>query len=348
MEISDVGYCTCINAHEFSFNLDRKSITFNSYVKELMESNDRLLEATKQIEQLIIRDPRVADLKADVVVRLLNILNEIETDSVKASAACILSHARFDNWAGVMNGKPIQVLVKLISSNCCDIVIQALKTLTYIAYVSPNHASVIIDEDALESVCKVVNTTDLSSQMIDNLGKFLLVVCRVEFPDNKVQVALTILNKLLQVELGTFHHIVRVCYALSYLSLRRHVKFEKDACKRLVVLITHPNNTVAVSALGVLKNIVKSGKSCQIQILIQDCEFLQCLERSAICCKPILFQKEAFEIISELAARGETSIKDMHEAGLIDTLSKLLELELDDFNIKMAVCETFYAICGYK
>lgn len=338
------GFPSRVDHDLVSFNLGRKVKILDGYVKNLMESND--LEATRQIREHIMRDPRVAvGLKPKAVERLVKILDENNKESIKGWAACILGFANFDECELVIKEKATQVLVKLMSSDSCRIAIPVVSTLTRLAYVSPDYSNFIVQRGALE-VALAVKTIYWSSKMLKNLSKFMaVVVSRVQFPSRKVPMVVTILRKMLGIRLPNLCHIVRACYALSHLSFEGSVIVEKEIYNKVIGFINDSDNLVAHSALRVVANIAKWGKPCEIQILTKDCEFLQCLGRIELCRKPKMFRKEACNVISNIAANGGTSIDDMHEAGLIDTLHKLLEV--DEFDVKMeAVCAIYNIIHG--
>ncbi|KAK1405574.1 hypothetical protein POM88_005179 [Heracleum sosnowskyi] len=351
LEYKAKGFLSWVDHDLVSFNLGRKGKILDGYVRDLMESND-IEASTRQIRYHITRDPRVAvGLKPEVVERLVEILDENNKETIKGWVACILGFANFDECKLAIKNKATQVLVKLMSSDSCRIAIPAVKTLTRLAYVSRDYSKFIVERGALEGAV-AVKTIYWSYKMLKSMGKFMaVVVSRVQFPSHQVSMVVTILRKMLGIRLPSCPnhcHIVKACYALSHLSYEGSLIVEKEICNKVIQYIDDPKNLVAHSALRVVANIAKWGKPCEIQILTKDCELLQCLGRIELRCKPKMFRKEACNLISNIAAaNGGTSLDDMHEAGLIDTLHKLLEE--DEFDVKMeAVCALYNIILGNR
>lgn len=284
---------------------------------------------------MINEDPRLADhLKSDVAERLVKILKESDDVFIQRSAAYILSQAKFDTCGTIIREKATPVLVDLMSSQSYLIAIPVVITLTRLACASPDYVRVILDEGAFKVALEIARITNRGHMLLDELAKFMAVVCRGKLLPNQECLALTILDELLQRRFGSSRYLERACFALSYLSYGRYVGIKQETCKRLIRLTTHSKNSVAGPALGVLGNIARWGTFDQIEILAKDSEFLQCLGTCLLCCKPRKFQVEACQIISKIAAQSPTFTEDMHTAGLIDRLNGLLEVDASDVKME--------------
>lgn len=323
-----------LDDHIILVNFERKSRILEGYVKQLVESHD--LDATKVIKEMIIGDSKLAaGLKPLVFERLVEILVENNNESTKESAACILGFAKSDECYVIIKEKATEVLVKLMSDDSDTISISVLRALTRLAYFSANYASFIIENGALQGALAVFEPIFPSHKRIKNLAKFLVVVVRqVPVPYDKVGAVVTILDTILKEMQSNLRCIVRACYTLSYIAVELWVN-EGNILDNIIKLILHYDDMIASSALRVAANIVKSENSREI--LTKNYKFLQYLGWSEICCKPKKFQKEACHIISNMAANGGTSIKDLDKYDLMDALFKLLEV--DDFDVRMgAAC----------
>ncbi|KAK1377399.1 hypothetical protein POM88_024143 [Heracleum sosnowskyi] len=317
-----------------SFNIANKMPIFNRYVEEIMGSSN-LLEAIKGLDKIINGDPRLADhLKSDVVERLVKILKESDDVFIQRSAAYILSRAKFDTCGSVIREKATPVLVDLMSHHSYIIAIPVVITLTRLVCASPDYVRVILDEGAFKAALEISRITNRGHLLLDELAKFMAVVCRGKLLPSQECLALSILDELLQRRWATYLHIERTCFALSYLSYGRHVGIKQETCKMLTRLTTHSENSVVGPALGVLGNIARWGTVDQIEILAKDSEFLRCLGTSLLGCKPKKFQMEACQIISKIAAQSRTFTQDMHSAGLIDSLNGLLEVDESDLKME--------------
>ncbi|KAK1376756.1 hypothetical protein POM88_032949 [Heracleum sosnowskyi] len=330
--------------HIVKINFERKSETLSVYVKQLVESHN--LDAIQAMKEMLIGDPKLAaGLKPFVFERLVKILveNDIEY-STKGSAACVLAFADLES---IKKKEATEVLVNLMSHDCDTISIPVLRTLTRLAYKFADYASFIIEKGALEGALAVSQSNSPSFKRIQNLAKFLVVVVRqVNVLSQKaVGTVVTILDMILEIRESNLRYIVRACDTLSHIAVKHWIN-KGNIYGNLIYFIRHRNDMVAYSALRAVGNIVKSRDSWKMcEILTEDPnKFLRCLGRIEICCKPKKFQKEFCLLISNTAAniadKGRSSVKDMNQAGLIDALSKLLEV--DEVDVKK---EAAQAIC---
>ncbi|KAL8111259.1 hypothetical protein AgCh_019105 [Apium graveolens] len=237
----------------------------DSYVQKLVESPNLSDDATEKIKEMIIGDSKlVAALTPLVFERLVEILVDDKVNELtKGSAACILGFAKFDECDVGLKEKAIKVLVKLMSDDHDIISIPVLRTLTRFAYLSADYARFIIENGALEGAVAVVNKPIFPSpKWIQNLAKFLVVVVRrVQVPNDKVGAIVTNLNKILNIEgLANLRCIVRACYILSYISVDQWVN-EGNILNNIIHLICNKSDMVASSALRVAAYIVKSENS---------------------------------------------------------------------------------------
>ncbi|KAK1367227.1 hypothetical protein POM88_042788 [Heracleum sosnowskyi] len=324
-----------------SFNIQRKIPILDAYVRDLMKFSESLKFNVRQlsnvmdeIEEIVRLDPRVAEVVLEPVVleRIVKILREIDDKHIKVTAAYILSASRLDKCNAVIINKAIQYLVDLMHDDYT--VLRAMYTLISLARAYPGHASVIVEKNALNVALDVFTNYGEGYETLNCVGNFMVMVCQVKLSPDEERVALTILDKIIQVEHRYHYHIVRACDALQYLSFKKHVELEEHAFKRQIALIFHNNDEVASSALGVVGNIARWGRDDQLQILAKDSKFLQYLGKTMTCQPKEFLYKEVCQIISEIAAAQDGAfIQALEEAGLIDNLCSLLEVA--KFDVKM-------------
>lgn len=304
-----------------------------------MEFSPSLFHTMDEIIDIISYEPRVVEhgFKPDVE-RIVEILQCSNSESIKISATCILALSGLHKCESEIINKAIQVLVDLVRAEI--ITNRALCTLIRLASVFPEHAITIVEKNAIDVAFNVVTNCKGDFETSNCVATLLVLVCQVELSPDKERVVLAILDKLIQTKCHLDHHIVRACDALQYRSFKKHVELEEQAFKRIIALISHSNEKVASSALGVVGNIARWGTVDQVQSLAQDSEFLKCLGRT-MRGKPEEFLKEACQIILHIsAAQGGTFIRAAGEAGLIDNLCSLLEVAESDVKIEVA-CAKF-------
>ncbi|KAK1381779.1 hypothetical protein POM88_019514 [Heracleum sosnowskyi] len=339
---------------------------------ECMESQnsdlEKLLKATKQLHDLIDKDAGLVDyLSFGDVRHLLSILRKIDNSKDTADIyiniqslavrilSHVLSHSRFSECS--LHAAP--ALVRLLYNPSTAISIAGVIALTRLAFASHECYGVILHTGALEITQKIVlENRDKSSDLIQWLAKFLAVMCSRGLPPAKVKVVLAISEDLLLKHSVRDRHIVSICYALHFITDRRHattaIEIEGRTWNRLInilvermsasiqhLYITHDiaapivseSIVIAGAALIVVGNIARWGHPDQIQTLANDSLLLKCLRRM-LCFEP-KFIKEACQIISNIAARSPTWIKVMHSDKLIEPLCCLLESDTTESDIKM-------------
>ncbi|XP_074349916.1 uncharacterized protein LOC141689503 [Apium graveolens] len=194
----------------------------------------------------------------------------------------------------------------------------------------------MVENNALNAALDVVTNCNNHFETMNCVGNLMTVVCQVKLSPDQERVALTILDKIIQVEYDYHYHIERACDALQYLSFKKQVELEEQAFKRQIALIYHTDAEVSSSALKAVGNIARWGRADQLQILAEDNDFLQYLGK-AMKCKPEEFLKEVCRIISEIAsAQDGTFIEALEEAGLIHNLCSLLEGAKFDVKLEAA------------
>ncbi|KAK1363751.1 hypothetical protein POM88_039312 [Heracleum sosnowskyi] len=338
---------------------DRREKEFKDYVKELSNpktviqgSNHDFFMCMWGLKLMITEDQSLADqLRFDVVVRLVEILSVNDLDQIQCYCVTILSHARSDECSGVMKDEALPRFVKLMDSEFRCYMVEAVIALTRLAYARPDYVHVIIENNALGVAQKISNLYCRDVSVMKELAKFMVAVCRGQslsletFTCEEVDATLTILDDLLQDKINywpvdaalaildnlfqlniiSITRVMRACHALSYLSFERIVPIEQGTLKRLIGLTFHADYTIAGSALGVVGNIARWGSNDQIQYLAKYTKLLQSLGRRWLCCEYKLFQMEACQIISNLAARSGTFRKNMGKLSLVNPLLRLLE-----------------------
>lgn len=348
----------------------RKEKEFNDQVKKLLNpkivikgNNNDLFMCIWGLEIMLTKDQSLADqLRFDVVVRLVKILSVIDSEGIKSWCVTILSYARSDECSGVMKDEALPLFVRLMDSDTRNIMVKAVIALTRLAYARPDYVHVIIKNNALGVAQKISSLYCDDVSVIDDLAKLMVAVCRGQslgketFTCDEVDATLTILDNLLQEKINywpagaalailgnlfqprinSIDRVMRACHALSYLSFESIVPIGKGTLKRLIVLTFHADYTVAGSALGVVGNIARWGSNDQIEHLAKYTKLLQSLGRRWLFCEFKLFQMEACQIISNLAARSKTFRKNMGKHSLMNPLCRLLEDGEPDVKMEVA------------
>lgn len=329
------------------------SLNIEPWLNDLVR---KLKKAMVQLRVAITEDPGIADLiSTKVACRLVEILKNFDILDIKYLAAEILSRLSFVTCGDAIR-PAVPVLLKALFNDCTQVAVAAAKTLTRLAFLSSKEIKISHFKDVHSAVRRKADLYDLTM--------FLVFVCRGHDLSwsEKIKVVLPILEELFREKWDYYSHthMVRACYALSYLTYARCVVVQDQTCKRLVEFTLHVPSLVvpsslASSALGVVGNIVRWGSPEQIQYLVKDCGLLQCLKK--VLCSHKKFQMEGCQIISNIAVRRETLIKDMGEAGLTDLLSRLLEADESDvkmeaawaiFNMRYSVTYKYKHIDNYE
>ncbi|KAK1383492.1 hypothetical protein POM88_021227 [Heracleum sosnowskyi] len=274
-------------------------------------------------------------LDIGVATRLALILKNIDLCDIQFWAVCILSRLNFNNCGAVIKETVPDLLKHICSLRSNELATEAAITLTHVA----NAYSKMITISHVQSLHGVVEKlTCEGCGVLDYLAMILVIVCRekgLSF-SQKVKVVLPILGALLQKSIAFCNtHVVRACYALSYLSYGKSVAVPLSICKRLIVLSSHTSSFVVGPALGVVGNIVRWGHTNLVEDLVKTCKLLQCLKENILCSRTKKIQKEGCQIIANIAARV-TYINDIIDAGLLDSLCNLLKEAESDVKMEAA------------
>lgn len=326
--------------------VNRRNELFGNMIRQLLVSTDlkKLSEVTELLQELIVEEPELSGgLGSDAVQRLLQILNEYDMNEIQCEVVYILSRANFDNCKDVMTDDAIPALVKHVSGDAFyELGIASVVALTCLAKDYPGCIEVILKNGALDITLRIIKGDCAAYTIICYLAKFVAVVCRNGITHDKAEVALNILEELLQKELEGCHHLELACYALQYLTYGHNVAIGKKSLGTLMDFIRKfydsENPVVASSALGVVGNLVRwVHTDDQIQCLVLDYKLLGCLRRIMVCCKFKKLWMEACQIVSNIAARSNRLIKDMDdEVDFIESLCGLLEKDESDVKMEAA------------
>ncbi|KAK1356572.1 hypothetical protein POM88_049828 [Heracleum sosnowskyi] len=363
--------------------LQKQNLYFSRCFSIFMESDDsqhrepvKFKEATNWLNDLVNGDAGLAGcLSSEAVECLLGILAEIDNSkdrkdlvAIQSLAVRILSRALSHNIFHKYSRDAVPALVKLMSHPLTDLSIAGVMALTRLAYACPRCTQVILINGALEQAQEIANKIRNLPlpELRQWVAKFLAVICYRDLPDHKVNVALMISEDLLTKDSISHRHIVSTCYALQYLTYKWTVTIKGVAWDKLIrkligliincfridcPVITSPpvifgSTVIASSALGVVGNIARWGHSNQIQTLANDSRLLQCLGMM-LRFEFKKFTKEACQIISNIAARRQSWIQNMHKANLIEPLYDLLEKDMYESDVKMeAAWAIFNGIYG--
>ncbi|XP_074341189.1 uncharacterized protein LOC141678723 [Apium graveolens] len=330
------------------------------------KNDDDLLTSTGALAAHAADQVLADRLKHDHVVLLFKILKEkISRQDIQSAVLGVLSRVNFTAHEKAMEADRIRLLVSVIFTNeevfgthAYRMTHLAVFTLTNIAKALPKFVVEILKTDVLERVQRVI-VVHCTDAMVDNIAMFLVAVCRTDLSCLKKQVDLArIALQLLEANAYSGHYIEQACNALQYLTYGMELQIEELALKKLIEKLIeiihkppHGGCLFPGYALGVLGNIAIWGSSDQIEILTSNSKFLESLEIMMAGSKKI--QKEVCQIISNIAARMDGLIEEMHKAGLIEALCRLLEkdeaLEKDEIDVKI---EAAWAICnglyGYR
>ncbi|KAK1385510.1 hypothetical protein POM88_023245 [Heracleum sosnowskyi] len=364
--------------------LHKQNLYFSRCFSIFMESNDsedrepvKFREATEWLNDLVNGDADLAGcLSSEAIECLLRILAKIDNSkdrkdlvAIQSLAVRILSCALSHNIFHKYSRDAVPALVKLMSHPITDLSIAGVMALTRLAYACPRCMQVILKNGALEQAQEIaIKIRNLHlPELRQWVAKFLAVVCYRDLPDHKVNVALMIADDLLTKDSISHRHIVSTCYALQYLTYKRTVPIEGEAwdklMRKLIGLIINcfridctaiscsppvlfGSTVIASSALGVVGNIARWGNSNQIQTLANDSRLLQGLGMM-LRFEIKKFTKEACQIISNIAARRQSWIQNMHKANLVEPLYDLLENDMYESDVKMeAAWAIFNGIYG--
>ncbi|KAK1397587.1 hypothetical protein POM88_007450 [Heracleum sosnowskyi] len=289
--------------------INRKNPYIDGYIQNIIMSSKpkELEDATAHLGRVMAGDRSSAEsLGPNVIQRLLDILRMDSGLILKHQAMDVLSRASFDKCRKLMEDEVIPALVNSLSES----VKQALMAL---------------------------NRDRGVHEYITYSAKFLAVICRnYNLPDEKAKEALKISEAIL---LNPNHYLrnkVRACYILSYLSHKNLVQIKQEISDMLVDFICCGGTMLAGSALGVLENIVRWGTCDQVEYFVKNTKLLRCLAKRMLCCGRKKFQKQASQIISNIAARGIISIEDMIDLKLVKPLCSLLKHEESDVQMEAA------------
>ncbi|KAK1376855.1 hypothetical protein POM88_033048 [Heracleum sosnowskyi] len=310
----------------------------------------KMLEATRWLTNLINGDLGFADVLCSAAVwNLQKIVSEIyllpEQESgprfcIQMCAVSALSRAVSRRTHRKYLKDAVHSFVKLMSESRLAFNKEAVIALTHLAYACPDSKSIIFEKGALEAALKVTTNPHRYGKLgvLCCVANFLAVVCSTYFPEDKVKVALAIVEILLEKE--------------TYLSYQHGRKLVEVICNCFPIgdtAVVSPSRGVvgvAGSVLGVFGNISRWGHSKQIESLARDQAFLRRLG-GVLRCGVEKFSKEACQIISNIGARGDPWILEMHKAGLIEPLLSLLETDMYGPDVRMeAACAIYNGIYG--
>ncbi|KAK1365122.1 hypothetical protein POM88_040683 [Heracleum sosnowskyi] len=335
-----VSDCEDVLYHRFVASelgcVNRKNPYIDGYIQNIIMSSKlkELEDATAHLGRVMAGDRSSAEsLGPNVIQRLLDILRSDSDLFLKGRAMDVLSQASFDKCRKLMEDEVIPALVNSLSES----VDEALMALNRLACAFPNCIEFIIENNALEAVGTIVDSDRGVDEYITYSAKFLAVICRnYNLPVEKEREALKISEAILLNPNHSFRNKARACYILSYLSHKNRVQIKQEISDMLIDFIYCGDTLLAGSALGVLENIVRWGTSCQVEYFVKDTKLLRCLAKRMLCCGRKKFQKQASQIISNIAARGIISIEDMIDLKLVKPLCSLLKHEESDVQMEAA------------
>ncbi|XP_074373341.1 uncharacterized protein LOC141713703 [Apium graveolens] len=299
---------------------------------------EELLVDICSFEEFICADPRAAcRINVGVVQFLIKILNNTDyninkRNDIQRPIISILSRAKLSIWGEQMQMELFPILIKFMHHPENGLAVSAVIALTRVTYDFPDCIKVFIDLGVLDAAHKALSNHLEVYWGMEHLAKFLVTICRghSSFPclsSEKVANIVTILESIC-LKWPYQYRMVHIftCYALSYLSYGRCVVLEEKVWQklqqRLVVYISfhdtpgpecrlgirasvsrkvNLDQMLAGSALGVVGNIMRWGDDDQMLSLIEVPRFWNCLKGMLYSFEN--FQKEALQIISNLAAK---------------------------------------------
>lgn len=240
----------------------------------------------------------------------------------------------------VMREKVLESIMKLFKSDSIYVKAELLFGLTRLSKVD-EYRRLLLELGILDKLLKVSKAG--SPVIIPDCALLLSVICFTErnLPDDMRDATLQIGLNFLKLRNCNYEATAQAFSALAYLSNERYVAIEGYSCKRLMLFISDDEDSVAVSALEVVGNIVRWGKVRQITTMIKN-GLLERLQR-LLSHKFIMVRKEACWIISNITVGRKMYLKDLCEVNLPDSLCNLLEA--DDLDLRMeAVWAIFNSI----
>ncbi|KAL6572391.1 hypothetical protein OROMI_013349 [Orobanche minor] len=282
---------------EYSCHLSKEVDEFKANIV------NRLSDSLYRLYLVVGQDQGLANLIDDcVALCLLKILENLDLLDIQYFAAGILSRASFDKCGWVMQ-TAVLVLLKLMCSRRCNLfAMEATVTLMRLANKAPR----VINVSLLRNL-SALGKASKSPELIVHLAMFLAFVCRRPglSIDEKQNVLLPLLGELLGKDFKPPHGC------------------RKDFKPPHGYKFRHESSSVVGSALGVIGNIVRWGNPEQIEL-------------NVLCSETKKIQAQGCQIISNIAARGETLIEIMVKAGLVDPLCTLLEGDQPDVKMEAA------------
>lgn len=338
----DVQYSPSYECHPGVIH--RRKLIVDGCVEKLLASENygELSVDIHLLDIMVNADQELADCISSAAARRL--LAIVKSDmghmagiQLKCWAVSALSCATYKECGAVIQDEVIPVLVTLLTKLEPLQRVAGVDALTELAMSSSVYIPVIVCNGALENALAILKESCVEREILSRVAEFLAVVCRgYDLPSEKVKVAIAIVDCLFQNDLDNKYHIVQACYALQYLSYKRAVKIGDIMLSKLVHFIRRCKSSAVVgSALGVVGNIARWGKVCEIQFLTGKCNLLECLA-TVFSTREQKLRKEACQIISNIAARIGISIEDMCGGGLIAPLCSVLEKDESDVKMEAA------------
>lgn len=311
-------------------NEEEDELEFVEHLHVLLESDSRLGE--------FVPEKIVTYLMKFLVYEELFLL-EVEEMDAQMHIVSILSNAvRSSEIGEEIREKVMGSLMRMMESDSMYVQAEALFGLTRLLKFD-EYLHRFLKFKGLERLVEVVKRGD--NVTLPDCALLFSVICfakrnlPVDMGAASLQIALYLISH------GDYEVKAQAFSALAYLSDGRYVAIEGASCKRLMLFISNDWDSVAVSALEVVGNIVRWGKVRQITIMIKN-GILERL-RWLLSHKLIMVRKEACWIISNITVGRKMNFKDLCEVNLPYSLCNLLEA--DDLDLRMeAVWAIFNSI----
>ncbi|KAK1389384.1 hypothetical protein POM88_017562 [Heracleum sosnowskyi] len=323
------------------------------YCKQILsgENEEEVeLEYVEQLHILLQSDSRLDEfVPREIVTYLMDFLVdenifqylELEDIDTQTHIISILCHA-VRSWeiGEEMRNNIIENLMRLIESKSMYVQAELLFGLAHLSKFD-EYRHHLLKLGVLEKLVEIARRGN--NVILPDCALLFSVICFSErnLPADKGDAAIQIAIYLIK-HRGCNHEVTAQAFsALAYLSEGKYVGIEGASCERLMQHISDAEDSVAVSALEVVGNIVRWGKVRQVTIMIKN-GILKHLQR-LLSHKFIMVRKEACWIISNITVGRKTYLKDLYEVNLPYSLCNLLEA--DDLDLRMeAVWAIFNSI----
>lgn len=262
-----------------------KEFLHHADVIEILACNkqwDQIGNHTKALAEFISIDPRlISELDGTLMQLIIEYLVHEHKPKLQSQAVIILQHyisySESEMKQLVAQEITDSIIVDLISSDDCELKMQALCLFRTVAPTMPQHEFRAALDVALKTLTLLVNDSTVDEELLCSVSMTLAIVCQVypTLPLPQLELVLDALNKLFEcsrVDLLTY-----ACMALVYLCEgRKGIEFIKKISAHLVLRLIHfirfyyepKYRPRTIAALATLGTIVRWGDDDIVDLIV--------------------------------------------------------------------------------